>query len=60
MSMQNQKRRNMGRGIYMEEKAYKKAYLRLFNEITDTIEHLKEIQQQTEEIIIAMDEDETE
>lgn len=50
----------MGRGIYMEEKAYKKAYLRLFNEITDTIEHLKEIQQQTEEIIIAMDENETE
>ena len=35
----------------MEEKAYKKAYLHLFNEITDTIEHLKEIQQQTEEIL---------
>ena len=44
----------------MEEKAYKKAYLHLFNEITDTIERLKEMQQEAEEIIIEIDEQETE
>ena len=44
----------------MEEKAYKKAYLHLFNEITDTIERLKEMQQEAEEIIIETDEQETE
>lgn len=46
--------------IEFTTKTYKKAYLHLFNEITDTIEHLKKIQQETEEIIIGMGENETE
>ena len=44
----------------MEEKAYKKAYLHLFNEITDTIVRYREMQQEAEEIIIETDEQETE
>lgn len=37
----------------MEESAYKKAYLHLFNEVTDIIERLKEVQQETEEIFMS-------
>ena len=38
---------------------YKKMYLKLFNEITDTIEHLKKLQAECEEMyILAKDEDE--
>lgn len=53
-------RKNETKALDFTANSYKKAYLHLFNEITDTIEHLKEIQQQTEEIIIAIDENETE
>lgn len=37
----------------MEENTYKKAYLHLFNEVTDIIERLKEVQQETEEIFMS-------
>ena len=37
----------------MEEITYKKAYLHLFNEVTDIIERLKEVQQETEEIFMS-------
>ena len=37
----------------MEENTYKKAYLHLFNVVTDIIERLKEVQQETEEIFMS-------
>ena len=38
---------------------YKKMYYELFNKITDTIESLKKIQQEAEEIFISSNVDET-
>lgn len=32
---------------------YKEMYLKLFNEITDTIEHLRQLQRDTEEMYIS-------
>jgi len=37
---------------------YKDMYLKLFNEVTDTIERLKEIQKECEEMYIASEESE--
>ena len=38
---------------------YKKMYFELFNKITDTIENLKKIQREAEEIFISSNVDET-
>ena len=38
---------------------YKKLYFELFNKITDTIENLKKIQREAEEIFISSNVDET-
>ncbi|MGI5894562.1 MAG: hypothetical protein ACOX6P_08225 [Candidatus Merdivicinus sp.] len=40
----------------MDRDTYKKAYLMLFNQITDEIERLKEIQCRAEEIFMSSDE----
>ena len=36
---------------------YKAMYLKLFNEVTDTIEHLQKIQQECEEMYIKSEEE---
>jgi len=38
---------------------YKKMYFELFNEVTDTIEKLKKIQQKCEELYISCEDEET-
>ena len=43
--------------MHMED--YKKLYFELFNKITDTIENLKKIQREAEEIFISSNVDET-
>ena len=43
----------------MQMEDYKKTYLKLFNDITDLIEGLKEIQREAEEIFISSNDEVT-